>query len=123
METQCPTLHRSAVSAVKVERDFGVAQAKPHRSGRDDASGSARVEAWVAPAQRGRRLRAGETRAFFGRPGHPGVRVIAGEVWVTQENDDRDYVLSAGREFVPGRKGKVVVQALTHSTVMIGDAG
>ena len=50
-----------------------------------------------------------------------GVRVTAdaGSVWVTQENDLRDIVLSAGESVTFKQAGKVIVQALAPARVTL----
>ncbi len=49
------------------------------------------------------------------RPGSE-IRCLEGILWVTQEGDPRDYILEPGETFVTHRKGKVVLQALKHSS-------
>lgn len=44
------------------------------------------------------------------------IRCLEGMLWITQEGDLRDYILKAGETFVTDRKGKVVLQALNHSS-------
>lgn len=45
------------------------------------------------------------------------VRCHEGNLWVTQEGDPRDRVLSAGEQFVPRCRGKVVVQSFAGAVV------
>jgi len=45
------------------------------------------------------------------RPG-TGVRGLEGQVWITQEGDVQDYVVTAGTRFTTGRGGLVVISAL-----------
>src|ERR1041385_1430226 len=47
------------------------------------------------------------------------VRCDDGLVWVTEENDSRDVVLGADREFVAELPGLVVVQALTDAGIIV----
>lgn len=42
---------------------------------------------------------------------------LQGRLYVTQEGDWTDYVLTPGQEFTVTRRGLVVVQALDESTV------
>lgn len=44
------------------------------------------------------------------------IRCLEGMLWITQEGDFRDYILRAGDSFRTDRKGKVVLQALNHSS-------
>lgn len=44
------------------------------------------------------------------------IRCLEGMLWITQEGDVRDYILKAGDSFRTDRKGKVVLQALNHSS-------
>src|SRR4051812_17106886 len=46
------------------------------------------------------------------------VRCVRGNIWVTQEGDARDIVLAPGEQFVPARRGKVVIQALSHDAAV-----
>lgn len=50
---------------------------------------------------------------------HPGdaILVTQGILWVTQEGDPNDYVLSAGERFIANRRGSVVVEALTDASL------
>jgi Protein of unknown function (DUF2917) len=45
------------------------------------------------------------------------ILVTNGILWVTQEGDPQDYVLSAGERFVANRHGAVVVEALTDAAL------
>ena len=45
------------------------------------------------------------------------IAVTQGTLWVTQEGDPQDYVLSKGERFVAGRHGMVVVEALTDAAM------
>ena len=44
------------------------------------------------------------------------VRVSGGEVWITQEGDRKDYIVSAGTRFCAGQKGSIVVSALSAAS-------
>ena len=44
------------------------------------------------------------------------VRVASGQVWITQEGDDEDYIVSSGTRFCSGRKGSIVVSALNEAS-------
>jgi hypothetical protein len=45
------------------------------------------------------------------------ILVTKGVLWVTQEGDPQDYILSTGERFVANRHGSVVVEALTDSAL------
>ena len=45
------------------------------------------------------------------------IVVTQGILWVTQEGDPQDYVLSPGERFVANRHGMVVVEALTDAAM------
>lgn len=47
------------------------------------------------------------------------VQVWQGEVWITQEGDARDIVLGRGESFRIDRPGRVLVQAVTRSSVAL----
>jgi hypothetical protein len=47
------------------------------------------------------------------------VEVIAGTLYLTQEDDPRDHVLSKNMNFQADKKGKVIIQALTPVTLKI----
>lgn len=49
--------------------------------------------------------------------------VVAGMAWVTQEGDSRDYVLGPGGMFRVQKPGRVVVQALRRSRVLVTSLG
>jgi hypothetical protein len=73
------------------------------------------------PSLRPRALAAGEVLALAARRGTV-VSCIAGEVWVTQEGDPRDYVVPAGARFCSAGGGRLVVAALGHGArVAVGE--
>jgi hypothetical protein len=43
------------------------------------------------------------------------ISCISGSLWITQQNDLKDYVLDAGQKFWITKPGTVVVQALENS--------
>jgi hypothetical protein len=47
------------------------------------------------------------------------VRCLTGKIWITQEGDSRDHVLSTGQSFTSTRAGKIVVQAMDESTIRV----
>lgn len=46
-----------------------------------------------------------------------------GVIWVTCTGENQDYVLSAGKRYVPGTKGTVVIEAIDESRVEIEENG
>jgi hypothetical protein len=73
------------------------------------------------------RLSKGAVRSHVGQRGH-GIAVFEGRVWVTQDNDWRDFVLDAGESLAVERHGRVVVQALSDASLLLlgsadGEAG
>jgi hypothetical protein len=44
---------------------------------------------------------------------------LSGEVWITQEHDVRDYVLTPGDMFLVSRPGSVLIEALCDASVKI----
>jgi hypothetical protein len=67
------------------------------------------------------RLRKGAVRSHIGKHGR-GIAVFEGRVWVTQDNDLRDFVLDAGESLAFDRRGRVVVQALSDASVLVFDS-
>jgi hypothetical protein len=51
------------------------------------------------------------------------ITALAGVVWVTQANDNRDIILSKGQSFIIDRKGLTVVFALKDAAIAVGPAG
>lgn len=47
------------------------------------------------------------------------IYCLRGGLWITQEKDDRDYLLREGDAFIVPRSGKVMVQALGLASVGI----
>jgi hypothetical protein len=45
------------------------------------------------------------------------IRCVSGILWITQEGDQKDYVIEAGRDFWVTKSGTVVVQALDNSKI------
>lgn len=50
------------------------------------------------------------------------LRVAAGTVWLTQQDDSRDVVLREGESFVIDRPGRTVVQALDPAELALNAA-
>jgi hypothetical protein len=50
------------------------------------------------------------------------VTCVKGVVWVTQEHDSRDIILSAGQSAVLDRRGLAVVYAFKNALVTVGAA-
>ena len=44
---------------------------------------------------------------------------VSGEIWITQERDVRDYVLTAGQMFIVTQRGNVLIEALCDASVEI----
>ncbi|HJZ42378.1 MAG TPA: DUF2917 domain-containing protein [Hyphomicrobiaceae bacterium] len=51
------------------------------------------------------------------------VLCLQGAVWITQEGDPRDIVLSPGQSFVVDRRGVAVVYALKEAAITVGTPG
>ncbi len=53
-----------------------------------------------------------------------GTRIVArhGTVWVTEEGDRSDHIVSAGEGLVVARRGRTVVQALQPARIAIREA-
>jgi len=49
------------------------------------------------------------------------IVVFEGLVWITQDNDLRDFVLAAGESFRIDRQGLTLVEALRHSKLLLVD--
>jgi hypothetical protein len=50
---------------------------------------------------------------------HARIRCDDGMVWITQDGDPRDVVLSAGQQFTVDRPGQVVVFSLNGATLQL----
>jgi hypothetical protein len=44
------------------------------------------------------------------------LRVLEGQVWITQEGDGEDYIVMAGTRFCSGSEGSIVVSALGEAS-------
>ncbi len=64
-------------------------------------------------------LGAGEIERLEGVRAGDAILCTRGALWITQAGDWRDYLLQQGEEFVAGRRGLVVVQALADSAYRI----
>jgi len=64
-----------------------------------------------------RRLCAQDVERLAGIDRGDAIVVTQGILWVTQEGDPQDYVLSEGERFVANRHGSVVVEALTDAAL------
>jgi len=51
------------------------------------------------------------------------VLCLEGAVWITQEGDPRDIILSPGQSFVLDRRGVAVVYALKEAAITVGTPG
>ena len=47
------------------------------------------------------------------------IEARAGTVWVTEEDDARDYIVHAGDDLVVARPGRTVVQALVPAWISL----
>lgn len=74
---------------------------------------------WPTQPLRGLPLRADQLIAITDRPRTATIHCLQGELWITQAGVELDVVIRTGESFEPTRSGKVVVQALTDSTVLI----
>jgi hypothetical protein len=67
-------------------------------------------------------LGAGETISIIDGKGAR-VAVASGRVWITQEHDPRDVLLSTGQSFELDRDGTAIVEALVDAEVALGQPG
>lgn len=51
------------------------------------------------------------------------ITAVAGAVWLTQDGDLRDVVLTKGQSFILDRPGRAVVYALKDAAIVVGPAG
>lgn len=66
-------------------------------------------------------LATGQGWAVKGRRRHQTLFCFEGRVWITQENDLRDYVIEAGQAFMITQPGLVLVRALRPSHIGYGE--
>lgn len=90
--------------------------ATQHFVGRVEAVGDG-VEAAESSASQLRLARG--ALASFGQCAPIQVRVIDGQLWITQEGDRRDVIVRPGMSFLSARHGKVIVQALDRATIEV----
>lgn len=50
------------------------------------------------------------------------IKVLAGTIWLTQENDGEDRILGPSGSFVTDRAGRVAIQSLTRARVEVAAA-
>ena len=83
----------------------------------------ARGHAPVIPRD-GRSVYALEMNGVLAIDGGRVVRLVCdhGQVWVTQAGDERDVILSPGASFTSAGTGKIVVQALVPSRILVTPA-
>lgn len=74
-----------------------------------------------APAQQDRRTVAMKKNELLSIARPLGCRIdcIQGDVWITQDGDARDTVLSAGEHHIADRRTRLIVQALKAGVVRI----
>ena len=51
------------------------------------------------------------------------VTAVAGAVWLTQDGDLRDVVLTRGQSFILDRQGRAVLYALKDAAIVVAPAG
>lgn len=76
---------------------------------------------WPTQPLRGVPLRADQLLAISDDPRSITIRCLQGELWITQAGIELDVVIGTDESFEPRRAGKVVVQALTDSVVLISN--
>lgn len=64
-----------------------------------------------------RRLRAKAVEKLEGIQLGDSLYITQGILWVTQEGDPQDYVLTNGDSFIANRQGSIVVEALTDTSL------
>lgn len=67
----------------------------------------------------GRALPAGQIYQLSGDNRWRVIVCQAGEIWITQAGDVRDYLISAGEMFLITRSGGVVIQALEPASIQV----
>lgn len=62
-----------------------------------------------------------EHRALFNLPDAAGVQIVCreGSVWITLDNDLRDYVLEAGDSFTNTEHKRALIYAMRPSTIAV----
>jgi len=65
------------------------------------------------------RLKDGDVLSFVGGGG-VALRCKTGILWITQEKDPRDHIVSQGESFIPDQRGRVVVWAMSDAVVLLG---
>jgi hypothetical protein len=63
--------------------------------------------------ERGRLVRIEDGRGML-------VRVTSGSVWVTEEGDSRDRIVTAGKRFRIGSGGVTLISAISPGTIALG---
>jgi hypothetical protein len=102
MNLYCSTLECNDSA---METCHPIVPAEPRLQGIDNAA-----DAVLLPSGATRAIDPGDVRA---------LRCLDGLIWVTQERNATDVILSAGDRFLPARRGKIVVQALSDSAVRV----
>lgn len=60
----------------------------------------------------------GAVRSYAGHAGGS-MTVLEGRVWLTEPNDPKDHVLQGGESFSFNGRGPIVVEALSHASVLL----
>ena len=62
-----------------------------------------------------------ERSALFNLPDAAGVQIVCqdGTIWITLDNDQRDYVLEAGDTFTNAEHKRALIYAMRASTIAI----
>ena len=62
-----------------------------------------------------------ERRAMFNLPDAAGVQIVCrdGTVWITLDNDPRDYVLEAGDSFTNAEHKRALIYAMQPSSIAV----
>jgi hypothetical protein len=64
-------------------------------------------------------LNQGQTLHFDGDQRGMVIENLFGKVWLTQEGDPEDYMLTIGSQFAVAKRGRVVLEATQESLVRI----